>query len=369
MNVAIEKNLYPALLNAIAHPLLIISESGQIEYVNSATENFFEMSAPILLRKNISKLVLFGSPLLALIAQVFEKHIAVNEYEIQFEIPRLHVTKIVDIQASLLDRISTDKDGRLMSLMFIERGVANMIESHILSRNATKSISSMAEILAHEIKNPLSGIRGAAQLLGATANSDDKSLTNLICTETDRICNLIDQMEQFSDGRLPEFAPINVHLLIDHVKKLAQNGFGKHVKFVEHYDPSLPQISGNQDQIIQILLNLIKNACEALKDVPNATIKITTAYKTGLKLKVPNRDKLISLPFELTIEDNGAGIDANLIPHIYDAFVTNKKGGKGLGLALVAKLVADHSAVIDYVGNRSGAKFRILFPFLTNEKA
>lgn len=364
-NKNMDENLYPALLNAIAHPLLIVSEAGQINYVNSAAENFFEMGAPILLRQKISNLVLFGSPLLTLIEQVFKNHVAINEYEIQFEIPRLHATKIVDIQAKLLEISTNDIGERQMSIMFIERGMANMIESQISSRNATKSISNMAEILAHEIKNPLSGIRGAAQLLGATANSDDKALTSLICDETDRICNLIDQMEQFSDGRLPEFESINIHVLIDHVKKLAANGFGKHVKFVEHYDPSLPQISGNKDQLIQILLNLVKNACEALEDVPNATIKISTAYKAGLKLKVPNRDKPLSLPFELTIEDNGNGIDAAFIPHIYDAFVTNKKGGKGLGLALVAKLVADHSAVIDYVGDKSGAKFRILFPLLS----
>lgn len=365
---AMDQELYPAVLNAIAHPLLVISVAGQIKYVNSAAENFFEMGAPILLRQKISNLVMFGSPVLALIEQVYQKQLAVNEYEIQFEIPRLHVTKIVDIQARLLETNGKDSDERHMSIMFIERGMANMIESQILSRNATKSISSMAEIMAHEIKNPLSGIRGAAQLLGATASSDDKSLTTLICDETDRICTLIDQMEQFSDGRLPEYEPINIHLLIDHVKKLAANGFGKHVKFIEHYDPSLPQISGNKDQLIQVLLNLVKNACEALEDVPNATIKITTAYKAGLKLKVPNRDKLLSLPFELSIEDNGHGIDKAFLPHIYDAFVTDKKGGKGLGLALVAKIIADHSAVIDYVGNKSGAKFRILFPLLSGKQ-
>ncbi|MGL1919974.1 MAG: ATP-binding protein [Hyphomicrobiales bacterium] len=365
-NVSLDESLFPALLNAIAHPLLIISNTGQIKYVNSAAENFFEMGAPILLRQKIGSLVLFGSPLLALIEQVYKNRIAVNEYEIQFEIPRLHVTKIVDIQAKLLETNGSDSDDGNMSVMFIERGMANMIESQISSRNATKSISNMAEILAHEIKNPLSGIRGAAQLLGATASSEDKALTSLICDETDRICNLIDQMEQFSDGRLPDFESINIHVLIDHVKKLAVNGFGRHVKFVEHYDPSLPQISGNKDQLIQVLLNIVKNACEALEDVPNATIKITTAYKAGLKLKVPNREKLISLPFELTIEDNGNGIDPLFLPHIYDAFVSNKTGGKGLGLALVAKIIADHSAVIDYVGDKSGAKFRILFPLLSN---
>ena len=368
MKNSTNETLYPSLLNAIAHPLLIISEAGELEYVNSAAEHFFKMSATILLRQNISDLVTFDSPLLHLIKQVFDKQVAVNEYEIQFEIPRLQLTKIVDIQSSLLENTSDDEPIKNMSIMFIERGMANMIESQILSRNTTKSISNMAEILAHEIKNPLSGIRGAAQLLGATADTDDKALTTLICDETDRICNLIDQMEQFSEGRLPEFDSINLHTLIDHVKKLAENGFGKHVQFVEHYDPSLPQISGNKDELIQILLNLIKNACEAIEDVPNAKIKITTAYKAGLKLKIAGREKPLSLPYELTIEDNGKGISAEFLPHIYDAFVTNKAGGKGLGLALVAKLVADHSAVIDYIGDKSGAKFRILFPLLDEGK-
>ncbi len=361
-------SLYPSLLNAIAHPVLIVSETGQIKYVNAAAENFFEMSAPILRRQKIKDLLMFDNPLLSLISKVFEKHVAVNEYEVQFEMPRSKAPKIIDIQACLLEYSSNITDEKNLSLMFIERGMANMIESQILSRHSTKSISNMAEILAHEIKNPLSGIRGAAQLLGATANSDDKALTTLICDETDRICNLIDQMEQFSDGRLPEFSSINLHLLIDHVKKIAENGFGKHVKFIENYDPSLPSIRGNKDQLIQILLNLIKNACEAIADIPNPTIKISTAYKTGLKLKVPSRDELLILPFELTIEDNGAGIKTEYLPHIYDAFVTNKVGGKGLGLALVAKLVADHGAVIDYVGAKAGAKFRILFPLLKEEQ-
>ncbi len=368
----LNENLFPAILNSINHPLLIVAENGLVVYANAASEGFFEMSAPILRRQKIDDIVNFDSPLLALIEQVFQKNIAVNEYEIQFEIPRLQKAKIVDIQANPMDETGGEmmagSGQKLISLMFTERNMANMIESHILSRNATKSIANMADILAHEIKNPLSGIRGAAQLLGATASSDDKSLTQLICDETDRICNLIDQMEQFSYGKIPEFEDINLHLLIDHVKKLAENGFGKRVTFIEIYDPSLPLISGNKDQLIQILLNLIKNACEALENVPNPTITITTAYKVGLKMKLPNRDKLLSLPFQLTIEDNGQGINSEALPHIYDAFISNKIGGKGLGLALVAKLVTDHSAVIDYIGDKSGAKFRILFPLLGQQK-
>lgn len=141
-------------------------------------------------------------------------------------------------------------------------------------------------MLAHEIKNPLSGIRGAAQLLESSVPPEDRSLTRLICDETDRIVSLVDRMEIFSDERPVDRTSINIHSVLDHVKAIAQAGFARHLKITESYDPSLPPVFANRDQLVQVFLNLIKNAAEAVGDRADGEIQLTTAYRPGIRLSV-----------------------------------------------------------------------------------
>ena len=172
--------------------------------------------------------------------------------------------------------------------MLQERTIADKMDRQLTHRGAARSITALGAMLAHEIKNPLSGIRGAAQLLEQSANEDDRLLTRLICDETDRIVKLVERMELFGEERPVERGPVNIHGVLDHVKRLAQSGFARHIRFVENYDPSLPPVLGNRDQLIQVILNLVKNAAEAIGiDAPDGEIILSTAFRTGVRLQVP----------------------------------------------------------------------------------
>jgi two-component system nitrogen regulation sensor histidine kinase GlnL len=225
-------------------------------------------------------------------------------------------------------------------------------------------------MLAHEIKNPLSGIRGAAQLLEQSAGDDDRTLTRLICDEADRIVKLVDRMEVFSDERPVEREPVNIHIVLDHVKRLAQSGFARRLKFTETYDPSLPPVFANRDQLIQVFLNLVKNASESIGEAAaDGEIQLTTAFRPGVRLKLPGSKTPVSLPLEFCVKDNGPGVSEDLRPHLFDPFVSTKPTGSGLGLALVAKIVGDHGGIIECESQVRHTVFRVLMPMFTGDGA
>ncbi len=174
---------------------------------------------------------------------------------------------------------------RLIVLMLQQRSMAQMIERQLTHRAAARSVSGLAAVLAHEIKNPLSGIRGAAQLLEPGLTDDDRALTQLICTETDRIRNLVDRMEVFGDERPLGAEPVNIHQVLDHVKRLAETGFADGIRISVDYDPSLPPLAGNRDKLIQAFLNLVKNAAEAIQEAREpGRIVLRTAFRPGVRL-------------------------------------------------------------------------------------
>ncbi|KAB2869665.1 MAG: two-component sensor histidine kinase, partial [Bauldia sp.] len=212
------------------------------------------------------------------------------------------------------------------------------------------------------IKNPLSGIRGAAQLLEASVGDDDRALTRLICDEADRIVKLVDRMEVFSDERPIEREPVNIHVVLDHVHRLASSGFARSIRILDEYDPSLPPVFGNRDQLVQVFLNLLKNAAEAIGDAGDGEILLTTAFKPGFRLSVPGSPSKVTLPLEFCVRDNGPGVPADMIPHLFDPFVTTKANGTGLGLALVAKIIGDHGGVIECESQPRRTIFRVLMP-------
>ncbi|MEN8195415.1 MAG: ATP-binding protein [Pseudomonadota bacterium] len=347
-----------AVLNALPDPVLVIGPDDRIFYANNAAEQLFRHSRSYMRERVLSDLIPHDSPVLLLVDRVRREESSMSQHGVRLETPRIgeHLVRV---------------DGAPMAgpvvLTIKEQSVAGKIDRSLTHRDSARSISAMAALLAHEIKNPLSGVRGAAQLLEQSVSGDDTQLTRLIVEETDRVVSLIDRMEAFTgDTEFDDRGPVNIHEVLERVLNLAKAGFASHVHFIETYDPSLPPVHGNKDRLIQVFLNLVKNAAEAVPE-EGGEITVATAYQHGVRLQAPGGDIPRQLPLVVTIQDNGPGIPDDLRRHIFDPFVTTKQGGTGLGLPLVAKLIGDHGGVIDLDSRPRRTVFRVMLPIAREE--
>jgi two-component system nitrogen regulation sensor histidine kinase GlnL len=353
------------ILNALPLAVIVVGSDGMIKDANVAAEDFFDMSVGLLRRHALHDLVPFGSPLLALIEQVRQRGGAVNEYKVDLGTPRTPSERLVDLHVAPVP----EGPGEVV-VMLQQRTMADKMNRQLTHRGAARSVTALAAMLAHEIKNPLSGIRGAAQLLEQQASDDDRILTRLICDEADRIVKLVDRMEVFGDKRPVQREQVNIHMVFDHVRRLAQSGFARHIRFVEDYDPSLPPVLGNRDQLVQVFLNLVKNAAEAIgESATDGEIQLTTAFRPGVRLSLPGSKSKVSLPLEFCIKDNGPGVSDELMPNLFDPFVTTKPSGSGLGLALAAKIIGDHGGIIECESQPRRTIFRVLMPKFMGDDA
>jgi two-component system, NtrC family, nitrogen regulation sensor histidine kinase GlnL len=347
-----------ALLAALPNTVLALDRGGTVRFANPAAEQFFGISAAALVGHPLADFIQPHSPLFALLDTVWRSGGSIAEYDVPLVGPRFP-GRSVTIQGA-----PAGEGADLLVLTLHERSMADKMDRQLTHRNAARSVTAMAAMLAHEVKNPLSGIRGAAQLLEQDADAAARELTQLICDETDRIVALVDRMEAFSEHAPVGRDEVNIHEVLDRVRKIAQSGFARHVRVSEEYDPSLPPLPGDRDLLLQVFLNLVKNAAEAAPPA-GGEIMLATAYRHGLRLTAPGGDGRQHLPLMVSVTDNGGGIPDDLKAHLFDPFVTTKRNGTGLGLALVAKVIGDHGGVIEFDSQPRRTVFRVFLPVVT----
>ena len=359
---ALRQPEYAAMLSALPVAVVLLDADNRFRFANHAAEQFLGLSLVQLAQHTLADLVPPDNPIFLLIGQVRENGVTISEYDLALESPRLH-KPAVTVQGSPLP----EEPGSVV-LVLQDASAARALDRQLTFRSAARSVTGMAAILAHEVKNPLSGIRGAAQLLESSVNDDDRELTVLIRDEADRIRGLVDRMEIFGEKPIERQA-VNIHRVLEHVRRLAQNGFAAQLRLQEVYDPSLPPAWGNRDQLVQVVLNLVKNAAEALLagGQTNGEIVLMTGFQHGVRLAVPGSDRRLHLPLLVAVRDNGPGIAEDIRPNLFDPFVSSKPSGSGLGLALVAKIVADHGGLIEVDSRPGRTEFRLHLPVVQDE--
>jgi two-component system nitrogen regulation sensor histidine kinase GlnL len=350
----------------IPEPAMVVDRDGALVAVNEAAEALFGQGLALLARGRFKAALPPSSALVSLITRAHAGEGAVRERGIEIALFG-HPTFEADGAAASLG------DGAVLLTLHVKSGALGVALGVDRAADVAglRSVVGLGRMLAHEIKNPLAGIRGAAQLLKSGAAAIDAPLAQLIMDETDRVRRLVDRMEAFSDDAPPQRAPVNVHQVLDRVRALAANGVAEGLVLKERFDPSLPPVWGEEDQLIQIFLNLVKNAAEAAHSRRDGRgeVLVTTAYRHGVRVRAEGGQAAQGAPLEVRVQDNGPGVPPHLRDHLFEPFVSSKAGGVGLGLALVAKLVAGHGGLIDFESEPGRTCFRVLLPAVPAPRA
>lgn len=344
--------------NSLPTPALMIDANDMVIEINPAAEAFLNLSSKMLKGQPVLERLVISAPLEEIFDRVRHNRAAmfVNDVDVT-------TGERAPVQCNLQAAPLGD-DPETILLLILPRELADRLGRASMVKSAARSAIGMAEMLAHEIKNPLAGIAGAAQLLSMNLSGEDLELTDLIVDETRRIVKLLEQVEQFGNVRPPDRKPVNIHDVLDRARKSAAVGFGTHMTIIEDFDPSLPPTMGDADQLTQVFLNLLKNAAEACKD--GGTIRIRTFYDYGLRLRRSD-GKGQALPLQIEIVDDGPGIPPDIASSLFEPFVSGRENGTGLGLALVSKIISDHEGWVSVDSVPGRTLFRISLPVAPKE--
>lgn len=346
-------------LSSLGLAVVLLGPGRKVAQANPAAEQFFGQSLRRLTGMELDRLMHFEEP--RVLARMAESDAPISARDIAVVVPGQGPRRLDLTVAPVIDepgwQVVTLQDASGVEALGDDQG------------GGEDAVLRAPEILAHEIKNPLSGIRGAAQLLARKVGEGEKALTSLIADEVDRIARLIDEMQALSSRTVEPVTPCNLHEAVRRARAVL-DAAGKSPVIEEEFDPSLPLVLGSPDGLVQVLINLLSNAAEACAETPGARIVVRTRFSAGLQLSaVTPGAKPVRLPIELRVSDNGPGVDPAMRDHIFEPFVTSKKSGQGLGLALVRKLVRDMNGRITHERDETGGwtHFRLHLPLASGK--
>ena len=360
--VAINQNhLSAELLNILPFPLFLVDHKNRFVWLNPAAESFFKSSTAYLAGHDVTDLIPSDSPFFALLGRVRQAGCSVVEREIGLISPKLGVSKGTIQMVPVPARSETNNSAQVL-VSIQEQSMAERLSTQNQFKGAALSMAKMTALLAHEIKNPLAGIKGAAQLLELDLPTEHRELSGMIVDETDRITSLLSRIETLSADAPLKFTDVNIHEVLDHCIRITKASFGRHLQIERRYDPSLPNVRADRELLVQCFLNLFKNAAEATN--VGDKLVLGTSYSMTRYISSLSDGKRVHLPLQIEIEDSGKGIPEELSEHIFEPFISTKSGGSGLGLAMVASVIADHGGIITHQRGHQGTCFIINLPFL-----
>ena len=326
------------VLASMAPAMLVLAPGGAVAQANPAAEQMFGQSAKRLEGRGLDALLQIGSTRLA--ERLADPEALVSARQVEVRMAGRGGRRLDVTAAPLVDQ----PGWQVVALL--DAATAEAVSE--VAAGGEDAVLRAPDVLAHEIKNPLAGIRGAAQLLARKAAPGELALTSLIAEEVDRIAKLIDQMQTLSRRTVEPVAPCNLHEAVRRAAAVLAAGSPEAVRIEEHFDPSLPMVLGNAGALVQVLITLIANAREACGAVEHPRVLVRTRFASGLQLHAPGQGQPLRLPIEVRVSDNGPGVDPALREHLFEPFVTSKRSGQGLGLALVRKLVSEMNGRITH---------------------
>lgn len=349
------------LLDTLPYPVFLLSDDLHFDWVNHSAESFFQSSRAMLKKTALASIFAEDSTIFTLIGRAITSHNSVSDRSVSLFSPKMglrrgdiHIVPLMDKNAQISSGIS----GVLVSIY--ERTDVQRFEDMEQLKGAALSMSKMTSLLSHEIKNPLAGIKGAAQLLQMDLTEEGHELSEMIVTEADRITSLLNRIDTFSVDAPLALEAVNIHEILDHSIRITTASFGRHLSVIQEYDPSLPLINADKELLVQCFLNLFKNASEATHS--GDSLKIRTSYNLSHYMTSISQQRRVYLPLQIEIEDSGEGIPEEVSTRLFEPFVSSKSNGSGLGLSMVASIIADHGGVISLKPVHQGSCFVINLP-------
>ena len=349
-----------AVLDSLPYPIIILDNANHFIWLNHAAESFFNSSLAIFHGTSAKDYFKYDSVILKMISRARETKSSLSENSVIISAPKLRNTT-VNLQVG---PFYANDEFIVISLQ--TNSLEQFAKSQNLFKGASLSMSKVTALLAHEIRNPLAGIKGAAQLLEFELGKENQELSKLIVTETDRIIKLLERIEKLSADKPLFLEEINIHEVIDHCLMVNSSSFGKHLAVQRDFDPSLPLIFADRDLFIQLFLNLFKNASEAT--VKDDILIVKTSYALSTPHSASEQYGSNQLPLQIEVIDTGIGISPDLLGYIFEPFVSSKLNGSGLGLALVASVVSEHGGAINVSSSKDKTHFKINLPLETSVK-